>query len=90
VARDHYEQLTHHAIAVSTSAVKLTSQRTPANRNAALIQNVGTDILYIGGATVTTATGIRVAANEHIVIEGPVEVFGISVGSSDVRVIEFE
>ena len=89
MARSHYDTLTNHAIAVTTR-VKLTTQRTPAARNAVLVQNTGTDVLFIGGPTVATTDGIRLAANEHIVIEGQLDLWGISAGTSNVRILELE
>ena len=89
MARDFYDTLTNHAIAVTT-LVKLTTQRTPATRNAVLVQNTGADVLFIGGPAVATTDGVRLAANEHLVIEGQVDLWGISAGTSNVRVIEFQ
>lgn len=90
MARDFYEKLTHSALSVTGTAAVLNTQVDHHKRTATLVQNHGTDILYIGGPGVTTAAGVRLAANEHITIEGPAPVYGISVGTSSVRVIEFE
>ena len=90
MAASNYDALTGHAVAVTTTAALLTSQRAHHNRNGTLIQNHGTDVLYIGGANVTNLIGIRLAANEHIMIEGPVPIYGISIGTSSARVIEFD
>lgn len=89
MARDRYEQQTNHAVSVTGTATKLTTALPYHERNAVLIQNMGVDIVYIGGAGVASTTGIRLAANESQFIEGPVDYYGISVGTSDVRVTEF-
>jgi len=90
MARDFYEEQTTHAVAVATSAVKLTTERAHAERTATLVQNLGTDVIYIGPSGVTTASGVKVAVDNHIVIEGPIDLYAISVGTSDVRVMELQ
>ena len=61
-------------------------------RRALVIHNNGADILYIGGANVTTSNGFPLAANEKIAIDiqgnNSVRVYGVSGGSSDVRILE--
>jgi len=90
MARGYFDILSNHAVSVGVTATHLTTARVPTERNAVLVQNTSTDVLYIGGSTVTTANGVRLGQNEHIVIEGGVALYGISAGTSNVRVIEFQ
>jgi hypothetical protein len=84
--------MNQQAVAVSTSALQLPPSPLP-SRRALVIHNNGSSILYIGGSNVTTANGFPLAANEKIAIDiqgNPnVAVYGVSAGSSDVRVLEF-
>lgn len=54
----------------------------------ALIQNLGPDALYLGSHAVTTDDGIKVSVGEALTI-GYTDsaVFGVSDGTSDVRVL---
>jgi hypothetical protein len=90
MARNFYDTLTNHVVAVAGVATHLTTQLTQAQRHAVLVQNTGVDPLFIGGSAVTALNGVRLGVNEHIVIEGSVQVYGISSGNSNVRVIEFQ
>jgi hypothetical protein len=83
--------MNQQAVSVSSSALPL-----PANplefRRALVIHNNGGSTLYIGGSNVTTANGFPLAANEKISIDiqnnESVTVYGISAGTSDVRLLE--
>ncbi len=79
-------------LAVASSALPL-----PANaldsRRALVIHNNGPDILYVGASNVTTSNGFPLAVNEKMAIDiqgnTNVWVYGVSAGTSDVRVLEF-
>lgn len=84
----------------NTYTVTGTAQRivAPSDRGwrTVIIQNTdSTNPIYIGGhatAVLTTATGLRIAAGESVTIDlHPVaEVYAISGGSINVRVLEIE
>jgi len=63
------------------------------SRRALVIHNNGPDILYVGGSNVTTANGFPLIVNEKIAIDiqgnTNVWVYGVSDGTSDVRILEF-
>lgn len=83
--------MNQQAISVTSSAVPL-----PTNalkfRRALVIHNNGSSTLYIGGSNLTVANGFPLAANEKISIDiqnnENVTVYGISAGTSDVRILE--
>lgn len=58
-------------------------------RRGLTIQNTGPDVLYVGDNTVTTANGFPLTVGDKLSIDGPLVLHGISVGSSNVRVLEF-
>ena len=78
-------------ITVSSSALPLPASPLD-SRRALVIHNNGPDILYIGGSNVTTANGFPMAVNEKIAIDiqgnTNVWVYGVSAGTSDVRLME--
>lgn len=78
------------AQSVSTAAVELryTALTRLANRQFLFIQNLGYGNLYVGGAGVTTTTGLLVPRGQAIELRaGPdVAVFGIADRTTDVRV----
>lgn len=63
-----------------------------AGRRQLMVQNLGADPLYIGGSSVTTSAGVRVASGEILTLDvldfG--DIYGISGGTSDVRVLELK
>lgn len=79
------------AVTVDTSAVPL-----PANpleyRRALVVHNNGSNTIFLGDSTVTTSTGLPLAANEKIAFDvqnNPnVVVYAIAGGNTDVRVME--
>lgn len=83
--------LRNQAISVTSTAVRL-----PTNplefRRALVIHNNSADILYIGASGVTTANGLPIIQNEKIAIDiqnnNNVTIWGISAGTSDVRIME--
>lgn len=79
-------------ISVSASALPLPGSSLE-HRRAIAIQNLGPGTLYIGdSANVTTADGYPLAANTNkeiaFDIKGNVRIYGISDGTSDVRILE--
>jgi hypothetical protein len=78
-------------IAVSSTALPLPASPLD-SRRALVIHNNGPDILYIGDPNVTTANGFPMAVNEKIAIDiqgnQNVWVYGVSAGTSDVRIME--
>lgn len=85
-----YEVAHSKSVSVGTTRVRLTGGIVRGIRHGAVIQNLGPDILYVGGETVTTSNGIRVAANEKLSVDGPVDMYGVSILTSDTRVLELE
>lgn len=85
-----YEVAHSRSVSVGTARLKLTGGIARGVRHGAVIQNLGPDILYVGGETVTTSNGIRVAANEKISVDGPIEMYGVSILTSDTRILELE
>jgi len=87
----------HFGLAQQNIAVTSTAVPFPASplegRRCLVIHNNGSDILYIGGSDVTTANGFPLAVNEKISIDiqgnQNVWIYGVSAGSSDVRILEF-
>lgn len=68
-------------ISVSSTAIELTNVPS-------LIQNLGTGILYVDIVdTVTSSTGVEVAAGDSIPVGGGHTYYGVSAGTSDVRVL---
>jgi hypothetical protein len=74
-----------------TSAVPLPASPLD-SRRALVIHNNGPDILYVGSSDVTTANGFPLALNEKMAIDiqgnTNVWVYGVSAGTSDVRILE--
>ncbi len=85
-------------IGVGCQAITITSTPMPLpqspleHRRALAIHNNGPGILYIGNAGVTTANGFPLAANEKIGLDitgnSNVTIYGVSDGTSDVRILE--
>lgn len=68
--------------AVGTTAVPIT------DTNLKLIQNLGPDDLFVGFEGVTSATGVRVAAEQAISIGATNKpVWVVSSGTSDMRIM---
>lgn len=86
------------SIGLGTQAIEVTSSAVPLpatpleNRRAVVLHNVGPAILYIGASNVTTANGIPLAVDEKIAfdVQGTpnVTIYGVSAGTSDVRIME--
>ena len=83
--------LNQQSISVSTSAVALPGSPLE-YRRALVIHKECPDILYIGRSNVTTANGFPIAVDEKIAIDiqgnVSVTVYGVSEGTSDVRLLE--
>lgn len=78
----------HGAKSVTTTATAILAGRSA--RESLLVQNLGSVDVYVGGSTVTTATGIKVAANESLSFDEFVgTLYGIvAAGACDVRFFE--
>lgn len=78
----------NNSASIGTSAAQIVLGRS--SREALLVQNLGTADLYVGGSTVTTANGVKVAAGSAMGFSdfnGPL--YGISAsGTLDVRYLE--
>jgi len=86
-----YEEGTYHAIALTTSAALLTSQEQHEDRQGCVIQNLGSGIAYLGfDSSVSASTGLELVADDKISIDGPVNVYGVSASTSDIRVWELK
>ena len=86
-------QLQQRIISVTTSATKLPT--TPlVGRKAIMVQNLSTNPIYLGGATVTTTGATRgvvlITQYDFIVINlaSNVDLYGIASGASDVAILE--
>lgn len=65
----------------------VTNSATMVTTAGSLVQNLGPDDLYVDNvSTVTTASGLRVAAGETVAV-GANNHYAISEGTSDVRVL---
>jgi len=73
------------AVAVGAGAISIRAAEP--GRFSWLITNNGPDVLYIGGASVTAADGTPVAAGGNVSGGSEAEIFGISAGNSDARVL---
>jgi hypothetical protein len=70
------------AVTVETEAVILV------NEYAATIQNLGADDLYVDiEDNVSSSTGLRVVAGDSVPVGANETYYGISTGSSDVRIL---
>lgn len=83
--------LQQRRVTVSTTAQALPG--TPLeNRRAIVIHNNGPNVLYIGRAGVLTTDGLPLADGEKIAIDiqghGGMTIYGISTGTTDVRILE--
>lgn len=68
-AMERFDAAVTGAVTVGTSAVALrVGVANQVNRRALLIQNLGPSPIFIGGPTVTTATGLRVAVQGTVII----------------------
>ena len=86
-----YGEGVHSAIALAGTAVLLTAQVSHGTRHGCVIQNLGAGVAYLGfTSAVSAATGIEVAVDEKISIDGSVAVYGISASTSDIRVWELK
>ncbi len=76
------------AVSVGTVAVELTANLT--TRRTILIQNNGLINVFLGGSTVTTATGIKLTADSMIEIAATnnVKIYGIAASTVECRVFE--
>jgi hypothetical protein len=78
-------------ISVASSALPLPASPLD-SRRALVIHNNGPDILYVGDSSVTTGNGFPLALNEKMAIDiqgnTNVWVYGVSAGTSDVRIME--
>lgn len=82
--------LAHSAVSVGTTATDLVATDL-ANRKRVLIQNLSIGPVFLGGASVTTANGLRLSAASTLEIDASaaVNLHGIvASGTSDVRVFE--
>lgn len=87
---DTNQSMAHSAVSVTNTATDLVASDL-ANRKRILIQNKGNKDVFLGGASVTAANGIRLASGSSAELDiGPgVDIHGItSSGSSDVRIME--
>lgn len=77
-----------------TSRVLLTTPALNGSRRMVHIQNLGADQLYVGDSAVTTTGsnkgGTRLVTGEDVSFVGDVPIYGVSVGTSDVRIQEGE
>lgn len=78
-------------LTIAADAVHLTGPTTRMRgRRKLLIQNLGAGLLYIGPSTVTAANGLEIAVDTILELDvldfG--DIYGISDGTSDVRVLE--
>lgn len=70
------------------SNFNVTNSATQVAGQAALIQNLGPDDLYVDpSSSVTVGNGLRVAAGKAVAVTGSVNYYAISEGTSDVRVL---
>lgn len=74
------------AVTVGTSATLLAAANSA--RQSVLIQNNGTADIYVGGASVTTANGIKVEAGGSVAIDKTsAAVYGIAASNQNARVM---
>ena len=75
------------AVVIGTSAAIIKAAND--TRSNIVIQNLSSNDLYIGGAAVTVANGIKVAAGSSATVTHAADIYGIASGAgSDVRYLE--
>lgn len=89
-ARFEASSIASSAASVGTTAAALIASPL-SNRRRLLIQNLGTHAIFLGGAAVSSGTGIRIPAGANVELElgSAVSLYGVcSTGSADVRILE--
>lgn len=78
------------APSVTTTAAALVASALSGRRRM-LIQNLGTQAIFVGGASVTSSNGVRIPAGANVELElgDAVSLYGVtSAGTADVRILE--
>jgi hypothetical protein len=89
MARLYYEQGVAHAIALTSTAVLITTQVSNSQRNGLVVRNNGAGTAFLGfGSGVTSSNGLPLKIDEQITIDGSVPVWAVSASTSDLRVWE--
>jgi hypothetical protein len=89
-ARMDASSIATSAASVGTTAAALVASAL-SNRRRLLIQNLGANAIFLGGASVTTSTGIRIPAGANVELEigAGVNLHALCAsGSADVRILE--
>lgn len=89
-ARFEASSIASSAPSVTTTAAALIGSALSGRRRL-LIQNLGTQAIFVGGASVTSSNGIRIPAGANVELElgAAVNLYGVtSTGTADVRILE--
>jgi len=87
---DSNQSMAYSAISVTNTATDLVATDL-VNRKRIIVQNLGTKEIYLGDASVTAATGLRIAngSNAELDIGAGVNLHGITAsGASNIRIME--
>lgn len=78
-----------NTVTVGSSATKIPTNPL-SNRLSILIMNIGTEAVYIGDSTVTTANGFPIypRGSLRIDIEDTIDIYGIASTSAECRILE--
>lgn len=89
-ARFEASSIASSAPSVTTTAAALVASALSGRRRM-LIQNLGNQAIFVGGASVTSSSGIRIPAGANVELElgAAVSLYGVtSAGTADVRILE--
>lgn len=89
-ARFEASSIASSAPSVTTTAAALIGSALSGRRRL-LIQNLGTQAIFVGGSSVTSSNGIRIPAGANVELElgAAVNLYGVtSAGTADVRILE--
>lgn len=89
-ARFEASSIASSAPSITTTAAALVASALSGRRRM-LIQNLGTQAIFVGGASVTSSNGIRIPAGANVELElgAAVSLYGVtSAGTADVRILE--
>jgi len=84
------ESITPQSTTISNTATAIPSSNT-AHRRTLLVQNYGSNIVYLGDSGVTTATGLKLEVGDilEFAMSDNVTLYGITAsGNSDIRTLE--
>lgn len=89
VQQDAFDTIANSAIAVGATEVQVIAGSPVANRRQVVIQNTGSDPVWLGATGVTTSSGIELAKKASIVLDASTGIYAIAAGAArEIRIIE--